>query len=347
MRVYVGMDVHRKRSQVAIIDQAGTVQRNRNLPNDPAELEPLLGPLPAGTPVAFEAAYGWGWLVDLLEGLELQPHLVHPSRCKAIASARLKNDKVDAETLAQLLRADLLPEAWIAPQPVRDLRALLRHRASLVRLTTSLKNRVHAVLADRGIRVEQRLWSQAGRDWLTSLELERVPREIIDDCCGLIDTLARPIGRLEREIGKLAKPDPRVTALMALPGIGRLTAMLLVAEIGDIGRFPTARKLCAWAGLTPAVRNSDRKVRHGHITKQGSPWVRWVLQEAAQRAKSQPPFAGFYAQCASRRGTQIATVAVARKLLARSFHILTRVQSELEAVAEKEKVATGRARVYA
>ena len=129
MSMYVGMDVHRKRSQVAILDQAGDVQRNRNLPNDPAELSTILGALPAGTPVAFEAAYGWGWLVDLLDDLELEPHLVHPSRCKAIASARLKNDKVDAETLAQLLRADLLPAAWIAPQHVGDLRALLRHRA--------------------------------------------------------------------------------------------------------------------------------------------------------------------------------------------------------------------------
>jgi transposase len=113
--------------------------------------------------VAVEAADGWGWLVDLLDGLELEARLVHPSRCKQVASARLQNDKVDAETLAQLLRADLLPEGWIAPQPVRDLRALLRHRASMVRLTTSLKNRVHAVLADHGIRVEQGLWTVAGR----------------------------------------------------------------------------------------------------------------------------------------------------------------------------------------
>jgi transposase len=169
MNVYVGMDVHRKRSQVAIVDDAGVQQRNRNLANDPAKLIPVLGALAPGTPVAFEAAYGWGWLVDLLEELELEPHLVHPSRCKAIASARLKNDKVDAATLAQLLRADLLPEAWIAPQQVRDLRALLRHRASLVRLSTSLKNRVHAVLADRGIGEDRGLGPvRGGRGWPSS-----------------------------------------------------------------------------------------------------------------------------------------------------------------------------------
>jgi hypothetical protein len=103
------------------------------------------------------------------------------------------------------------------------------------------------------------------------------PRGIIQDCCGLLDALATPIARPEQEIAGLAKPDPRVQALMVLPGVGRLTAMTLVAEIGDIARFPTARKLGAWAGLTPQVRNSDRKVRHGHITKQGSPWVRGIL----------------------------------------------------------------------
>jgi transposase len=113
-------DVHRKRSQIAVVDDTGVPQRNRIVPNDPVQLVPILGALPPGTPVAFEAAYAWGWLVELLEELQLEPHLephlVHPSRCEAIASARLKNDKVDAATLAQLLRVDLLPEAWIAPR---------------------------------------------------------------------------------------------------------------------------------------------------------------------------------------------------------------------------------------
>jgi transposase len=209
MSVYVGMDVHRKRSQVAIVDTAGDQLRNRNLANDPAKLLPILGTLPPGTPVAFEAAYGWGWLVELLEELELEPHLVHPSRCKAIAAARLKNDKVDAATLAQLLRADLLPEAWIAPQATRDLRALLRHRASLVRLSTSLKNRVHAVLADRGIGEDQVLWTGPGRAWLAGLELPPTPRAIIEDCCGLLDALAIPIVRLEGEIAAGAQLRPQ------------------------------------------------------------------------------------------------------------------------------------------
>jgi transposase len=327
MEVYVGMDVHRKRSQIAALDQHGGQVLNRNLPNDPGELGLLLGRLEPGTPVAFEAAYGWGWLADLLEELGLEPHLVHPSRCKAIASARLKNDKVDARTLAHLLRTDLLPEAWIAPPAVRDQRALLRHRVALVQLATTARNRVHAVLADRGIRVEQRLWSASGRAWLAALDLPPVQRVLVDDRLALIDALDPVVARLERDLRARAKPDPRVTALTALPGVGWITAMTLVAEIGDISRFATARKLCAWAGLTPQVRNSDRTVRHGHITKQGSAAVRWVLTEAAQRAKTQPPFTRFYAECVHRRGKQIATVAVARKLLARCFHILDQVHA--------------------
>jgi transposase len=168
MSVYVGMDVHRKLSQVAFVDEHGGQLLNRNLANNSAELVVVLGRLEPGTSVAFEAAYGWGWLAELLNELELEPHLVHPSRCKAIASARLKDDRVDAATLAQLLRAELLPEAWIAPQAVRDQRALLRHRAALVRMATVLKCRVHAVLADRGVRVEEPLWGPAGRSsWLS------------------------------------------------------------------------------------------------------------------------------------------------------------------------------------
>jgi transposase len=238
--------------------------------------------------VAFEAASaGAGWSTCSRNWSWSRTWSI-PAAARPSPRPGCRNDKVDAATLAQLLGADLLPEAWIAPQPVRDLRALLRHRASLVRLSTSCKNRIHAVLADRGIGEDQNLWTGPERTWLADLALPPTPRAIIQDCCGLLDTLATPIGRLEREIATLAKPDPKVQALMALPGVGKLTAMTSVAEIAHIARFPTARKLCAWAGLTPQVRNSDRTVRHGHITKQGSPWVRGILQEAAQTAKRHP-----------------------------------------------------------
>jgi transposase len=241
---------------------------------------------------------------------------VHPLRCKAIASARLKNDKVDAAILAQLLRADLLPEAWIAPPQVRALRALLRHRIQLVRLRTLLGNRIHAIAADHG-------YDRPGRAWLASLDLPPAARQVIGDDLALIDALAGPIAALDEQARQRAKAEPGVKALTQLPGVGEFTALVILAETGDIARFGSARKLAAWAGLTPTIRGSDRTIRHGHISKQGSAWLRWALGQAAQTAKRSPEFAATYQAIAARRGKQIATTAIARKLLTRAWHLLT------------------------
>jgi len=304
MSVYVGIDVRRKRSQVAVVTGDGKVQVNRNVVNGAEPVLKLIGGLPTGTPVAFEAAYGWGWLVELLEDYGFDPHLVHPLRCKAIASARLKNDRADAAILAQLLRA------------------LLRHRASLVRLGTGLRNRIHAVVADFGYDRTGSYWSGPGRGWLAELGLPAVSREIVTDCLAFIDALAPAVDRIDGELRQHARADPRVKVLTALPGVGQFTALVMLAEIGDITRFPSARKLASWAGLTPTVRGSDLAVRHGHISKQGSAWLRWVLNQAAQTAKRSPEFAATYAAITKRRGKKIATTAIARKLLTRAYHLL-------------------------
>ena len=124
-----------------------------------------------------------------------------------------------------------------------------------------------------------------GRKWLAALELPAVSREVVDDALALMDALQQPSGRLDAEVRQRAKADPRVGVLTQLPGVGPFTALVLLAEIGDITRFGSARKLASWAGLTPTVRGSDRTVHHGHISKQGPAWARWVLCEAAQTAK--------------------------------------------------------------
>jgi transposase len=333
--VYVGMDVHRKRTQVAILERDGSVVSNRRLGNFDGSLQETLHRLDPGTPVVMEAAYGWGWLADLAQELHLELHLAHPRNCKAIAAARLKNDKVDAATLAHLLRTDLLPEAWIPPQEIRDLRRLVRHRVALVRAQSAAKNRIHAVMADEGVSYEEGdLFTDAGRAWVTSLQLAVTSFKVVSDCLGLIDHLQKPITALDGYIRRRAKNDRRVAALKALPGIGDFVATALIAEIGDISRFPDARRLCSWAGLTPSVRASDNKVRHGHISKQGSVWVRWVLVQAAHKAKTRAPFAADYARIAKRRGKNVATVAIARKLLTRCFYIL-RDQSRSEGSATR------------
>jgi transposase len=229
--------------------------------------------------------------------------------------------------LAQLLRADLLPEAWIAPPPVRQLRAQLRHRASLVRLGTQLQNRIHAVAADHGYDRAGSYWTGPGRGWLSELDLPPVSREIVTDCLASIDALAPVIERLDGELHQRTKADPRVKMLRTLPGVGEFTALVMLAEIGDITRFASARRLASWAGLTPTVRGSDLTVRHGHISKQGSAWLRWVLNQAAQTAKRSPEFAATYAAITKRRGKKIATIAISRKLLTRAYHLLADAQA--------------------
>ena len=229
--------------------------------------------------------------------------------------------------MAQLLRADLLPEAWIAPASVRRLRALIRHRISLVRLGTQLRNRIHAVAAGHGHDRSASYWTGPGRGWLAELDLPSASREIVTDCLAVIDGLEPLIDRIDGELHARAKADPRVKVLRTLPGVGEFTALVMLAEIGDISRFGSARKLASWAGLTPTVRGSDLTVRHGHISKQGSAWLRWVLNQAAQTAKRSPEFAATYSNIAKRRGKKIATIAISRKLLTRAYHLLADMQA--------------------
>jgi transposase len=213
------------------------------------------------------------------------------------------------------------------PAEVRQLRALLRHRISLVRLGTQLRDRIHAVAAGHGYDRSASYWTGPGRGWLAELGLPAASRETVTDCLAVIDGLALVIDRLDGELHQHAKAGPRVKILRTLPGVGEFTALVMPAEIGDISRFGSARKLASWAGLTPTVRGSDLTVRHGHISKQGSAWLRWVLNQAAQTAKRSPEFAATYAAIAKRRGKKIATIAIARKLLTRAYHLLADMQA--------------------
>jgi transposase len=226
--------------------------------------------------------------------------------------------------LAQLLRADLLPGAWIAPPPVRQLRALPRHRVALARLRTPLRNRIHAIVAGYGHdRPAGVYWSGPGRAWLASPDLPAVSRELAGDDLGLIGARHERTDRLDGEIRQRARPDPRVKVLTRLPGTGPFTALVILAEIGEVSRSGPAPKLASRAGLTPTVRGSGRVAHYGHISKQGPVWPRRALCEAAQAARRSPRFAASYQAIAKRRGKKIATTAVARKPPTRAWHLLT------------------------
>jgi transposase len=318
----VGIDLHRKRSHVAALDERGVELFSRRIVNDCDTFVALLGELDGESKIALEATYGWEWLADLLEDHGYELHLAHPLRTKAIASARVKTDAVDARTLAHLLRTDLLPEAYVAPRELRDLRDLLRQRVVLTQMRTALKNRVHALIARQGIQhAHADLFGSSGRRLLHELQLRPDPRARLETLLRLIADFDREIDALAHEIDRRAKHDPRVDVLCQIYGIGRYLGMLIVAEIGAIERFPTARHLCAWAGLTPTVRSSDARARLGHISRQGSGALRWALVEAAQKAcQGGGPLRQDFERIAKRRGRKIAKVAVARKILTLCYY---------------------------
>ena len=318
---FIGVDLHRRRSQIAIMDEQGELSLSRRIVNDPGVFRELLGD-PDGAHVALEAAYGWEWLADLLQEAGYDVHLAHPLRTRAIAAARVKTDAVDARTLAHLLRTGMLPEGYIAPPELRDVRELLRHRATLTRMRTAVKNRVQALLARHGILPwHADLFGKAGREYLASLELGDGPRRRLNSLIALIEDFDREITTATREIDQRAKADDRVEVLCQIRGVGRYTAMLIIAEVGEVTRFPTARHLCAWAGLTPHVRSSDNKARLGHISRQGSPVLRWALIEAAQHTPTGGgPLRAQFERIAKRRGRKIAKTAIARQILTLSYY---------------------------
>jgi transposase len=338
----VGIDLHRSRSHLAVIDDRGEVLLSRRIANDPATFLELLAEIDGSCRIALEATYGWEWLADVLGEAGYELHLAHPLRTKAIAAARVKTDAVDAKTLAHLLRADLLPEAYIAPRELRDLRDLLRHRVALTRMRSALKNRVGAILARQGIqRPYSDMFGPGGTRFLAELELRDAPRRRLDSTLALIEDFSREIEHTTREIDQRANDDPYVEVLCQIRGVGRYIALLVIAEIGDITRFQTARRLCAWAGMTPTVHSSDLRTRLGHISHQGSPALRWALVEAAQHAASGGgPLRAAYERIAKRRGKQVAKVAVARRILTLCFYGLR--DGEIRCLAPRAKARTVR-----
>ena len=322
--VYVGVDLHRKRSHVVALDPAGQVIMSRRVGNAPAEFSRLFGELePQPIEVVFEATYGWSWFADLLADAGIPAHMAHPLATKAISAARVKNDAVDAKTLAHLLRTNLLAEAWIAPPYAREARRLVRTRAGLARMRSRVQSQLHALLADLGVIPElTTLFGPAGRQWLSELQLPDSPRNRLDAGLRLIDAITIEITHADADLRASFAGDHRVRRLLPIPGIGLVTAATVVAEVWDIQRFPSPERLCSWAGLTPGERTSDAHTRRGHITKQGSRWLRWILVEAATTAVRDPRLGRFAQQIAQRRGPKTARVALARWLLTLCYYAL-------------------------
>jgi transposase len=284
---------------------------NQSLPLN-AELA-RAGPEPE---VAIEATLAWYWAVDVLEGLGARVHLAHPQGVKAFQNRRVKNDRLDARLLADLLRMGRLPEAWIPPPELRELRELVRYRHKLVADRSGLKAQVHDVLAKQGVRLPLNyLWGPIGTRLLDAAELADGYYVRVASLRDLIDLYEREVAMLDRLIARRLAGDAGYHAIQAIPGIGAVLAAVFAVEIGDVTRFERPQQLCSWAGLTPRHRESDVKVCRGHITKAGSTLVRWAAVEAATMPKSNAWLKADKLRIAERRGRKIAVVAMARRIL--------------------------------
>ncbi len=242
-------------------------------------------------------------------------HLVHPFGLEW-GDRRVKNDYRDCHDLLTRMRLGKLPEAWIAPPEVRELRELVRYRAKLVALRTGLKAQLKAVLAKHCAKPPVNdLWGVAGPAWLDELQLPDGYLVRMESLRDLVAAYDREVAMLERVIWQRLRDDAGYQAIQAVDGVGRVLAAVFVAEVGDVTRFPTPQTLCSWAGLTPKHRESDAKVRRGRVTKQGSKLVRWAAIEAVSRLRGGPKVQADYHRIADRRGVCIARVAAARKLL--------------------------------
>jgi transposase len=323
-RQYVGIDLHRRRSVIVRTDPVGEVLEEVRIDNDPVRLAAEIAKAGPEPEVALEATHGWYWAADLLTECGARVHLAHPLAIKAFETRRVKNDRLDARLLAELLRMGRLPEAWIAPHDVREQRELVRYRHKLVDLRSGLKAQVHAVLAKEGVHVPMTdLFGLAGNALLDRLELDGAFLIRVESLRDLIIDLEREITMLDRRIQEQFRNDVRYRAVQQIPGVGPVIAAVFLAEIGDVTRFSNPSQLASWAGLTPRHRESDTKVRRGRITKQGSRLVRWAAIEAVRSGpRSHHWLKRDYQRLAQRRGKNIAAVAVARKIITLTFYAL-------------------------
>src|SRR4051794_8546988 len=327
---FIGLDVHRDFCEVAIAE-AGAVRPAGRVQTEPAALELFAQSLSGDDQVALEATGNALEIARIIEPHVGRVVLANPKAVKGITRAGAKTDKIDARTLAKLLAGGFLPAVWLPDEQTRILRRRISARAQLVRQRTRAKNQVHATLIRnlKGKPPLSDLFAVRGRRWLDAQELPADEQETIAACLRQIEFLDAEIALVERALAEQVLASAEMRRLLTLPGVNFVTAAALLAAIGEIGRFPSARQLVSYLGLDPRVHQSGTEpARHGRISKQGRGETRHMLVEAAWHATRAPgPLRAFHQRVAVRRGGNIATVAVARKLAVIAWHMLSRGQA--------------------
>jgi transposase len=326
-KLFVGMDLHKNTSTFCVKDYQGNILKQEKVLTDKNQIRQFLNSLGQPASVVLEPVSQWYTFADMIENLGNEVHLAHPLKVKVIASARIKTDKIDAAVLADLLRSNLLPEAYFASKEVRSWKELVRFRASLINLRTQVKNKVHAILHKHALKHNfSHLFGVSGTKWLQNLTLAEPFATALRQYLSLVDYLTKQVDEAETLVEKLVVDHPQAKLLTSIPGVSFVSALTIIGEIGDIHRFPSSKKLMGYAGLVPATYSSGDVTRHGRITKTGSKWLRYIMIETAQhqqRCKRTPGFGSYYLKLKQRKGTATAAVATARKLLAVVWRLLT------------------------
>src|SRR5450432_181748 len=321
MTLVMGMDQHRAQISAEWIDTiTGEISRARIAPADRAGVRKFLTQFrDAGLEVALEATTGWRFVVEELERIGADAHLAEVVQTAGLKGRgkRPKTDWADARHLRELLLIGRLPESWIAPAHLLDLRARVRCRHTLLHQRTEWQQRMQAVLYHHGAPQSRGLLKLANRERVAALKLPAAAREQLTIALQLIDAIDLQLAPFDLSLRAYARKQPGCRTLKdQIYGIGELTSVTILAELGDTRRFQNSRDAVRYGGLDITIRESDQRRAPGHLSRQGPPALRWALYEAAQaaRRKTSPDYA-YYHQATARLGGNRACLALARKLL--------------------------------
>lgn len=344
---YTGIDYHKRYSVLCTVDQSGAVVREARIePNDPAVFAAYFHEIGPASKAVMEACWNWGWLYDYLCEIEDLDEVVlsHPGKTRLIAEAQIKTDKLDAHILAQLLRSQLIACAHAPTPPVRSRKHLLRQRMAFVRWRTMLRNRVHALLdRQRDLRrpAVQNIFGSGGKKWLRTLKLPTPDDALLRELMTCVDQLDLQVKELEERIAGDNDADPNVQSLVSLPGVGPILGAVMATEIDGIDRFPTADKLCSYAGLAPSVRASGGKARYGSLLTCCNKWLRWAFLEASWLAIARSGYFGSMYRRHRARGKKptVAVTIVARRMCRIAWRLLREHREFSETIVQLEPLS--------
>jgi transposase len=330
MPVFIGIDYHKRYSVYCAVNDRGEIQaRGRIEHAQPEGFVELVKRWP-GCRVVFEASMNWHWLYEVLEVAVGEGDIVlaNPYKTRIIAEAQVKTDKVDAHILAQLLRADLVSGSHIASKPMRERKEMLRQRCFFVRQRTMLRNRIHRLLGGQhGLMMPQcsDLFGRKGMGILEKLELPGPAGLLLKQQLEILRQLGLRIREIEMVLAGMMKESTDLRLVRSLPGMGPILAAVVVSEIDGIGRFPSAQKLCGYAGLCPSTSSSGGKTYQGKLMRACNKWLRWAFVEAAWVSVGCSPYFGdFYkAKRAVGKKANTAILAVARRMARITWQLLT------------------------